>query len=406
MQIVGDRRDCIVNHVHVFRKLENLVVVVVSSGCDALKHIDPSLASTLGSASTGTGSDACLAATYHAHKNIKALDMEQTFPSFSPIHLSHEFQLQTFNLQLLTLSASSSIHEPTQHSPKMSRRFSREELSFNEGCKACGTSLSSPQKPTAEQPAHTKKQPKGLKKLIKRLNEYKTCVLEKRRRKKTLAALNRILDYAVDPSACSDPDLDAVLANIHRLPSRSGHADAQSDGSSSSSLERILTAGKDCTGVCHCRRKRVNMITLDSESESEREDGGDYDADDEDDVEDGDEIARERDGDQQSGDVFGCGSKEQEISSPTLYNAKGKRRRHPSHHSPKAAAEQQPAGLGADLPDFGEREELLLKDLQEAVESTASTCVPGGGSVGLTEEMSGMEAMERWLRGGAGEGDG
>lgn len=292
VQIVGDRRDCIVNHVHVFRKLENLVVVVVSSGCDALKHIDPSLASTLGSASTSTGSDACLAATYHAHKNIKALDMEQTFPSFSPIHLSHEFQLPTFNLQLLTLSASSSIHEPTQHSPKISRRFSREELSFNEGCKACGTSSpSSPQKPTAEQPAHTKKQPKGPKKLIKRLNEYKTCVLEKRRRKKTLAALNRILDYAVDPSACSDPDLDAVLANIHRLPSRSGHADAQSDGSSSSSLERILTAGKDCTGVCHCRRKPVNMITLDSESESEREDGGDYDADDEDDVEDGDEMA-------------------------------------------------------------------------------------------------------------------
>lgn len=114
-------------------------------------------------------------------------------------------------------------------------------------------------------------------------------------------------------------------------------------------------------------------------------------------MEDGDEIARERDGDQQSGDVFGCGSKEQEISSPTLYNAKGKRRRHPSRHSPKAAAEQQPAGLGADLPDFGEREELLLKDLQEAVEGTASTCVPGGGSVGLTEEMSGMEAMERWV---------
>lgn len=37
MQIVGDQRDCIVNHVHMLRKLENLMVVVVSSGCDALK---------------------------------------------------------------------------------------------------------------------------------------------------------------------------------------------------------------------------------------------------------------------------------------------------------------------------------------------------------------------------------
>lgn len=77
MQIVGDRRDCIVNHDRMLRKLEdNLVGVVVSSGCDALKHVDPTLASTLGSASTSTGSDAGLVATYHAHKNIKAFDME------------------------------------------------------------------------------------------------------------------------------------------------------------------------------------------------------------------------------------------------------------------------------------------------------------------------------------------
>lgn len=208
--------------------------------------------------------------------------------------------------------------------------------------------MSSTQKPTAENP-------KGLRKLVKRLNEYKTSVLEKRRRKKTLAALNRILDYAVDPFVCSDPDLDAVLANIHRLPSRSGPAEAQSD-SSSSSLERILTAGTDCTGV-YCARhpKRVNIITLDEE-ELDLDDGGEYDADDEDDLEDEDEIARERAGDQQSGYV-----------------------------------------LGASLPEFGEPEELLLKDLQEAVEGTASTCVPGAGTVGLTEEMSGMEAMERWI---------
>lgn len=274
----------------------------------------------------------------------------------------------------------------------MSRPFSREKLSFNEGCVACGTSPRSTIKTTAEQSAYTKKLTKGLKRLIARLNEYNTSVLEKRKRKKTLAALNRILDYAVDPSACSDPDLDAVLANIYHLPSRSpssGHADAQSDGSSSS-LEHILTAGKNYTGICPRHRKRVNIITLDSESEPD--DGGDYDADDEDDV----DVDNEKDtplltaAPQQSGDVPGPGSRKHQDPSPTSSNAKDRRRHHPSRHSPKAAEEQP----GANLPDFGEPEELLLKDLQEAVEGTA---LPEGGTMGLVEEMSGMEAMERWI---------
>ncbi|KAK0743355.1 hypothetical protein B0T18DRAFT_490111 [Schizothecium vesticola] len=142
----------------------------------------------------------------------------------------------------------------------MAKRLSREKSMPTKSCPACGTSSPSAQEPAAEPPAHIDKRPKGFTKLIKRLKEYKTSVVEKRKRTKTLDALNRLVDYSIDPSAHSDRDLDAVLANIHYLPSS-------------------LT---DCTGFCPRHRKRVNIITLDSDSES-----NDYDdADDEEEVKD------------------------------------------------------------------------------------------------------------------------